>query len=508
MDNNGHILEMTDIVKEFPGVIALQGISFYMDEGETFAIVGENGAGKSTLIKILSGNYGNDFGGTIKFFGKNIKINNPRIAQDLGINTIHQETALVSDISIAENIFLGRMPVNKFGMIMWRQMFKKSEELLDKLRIELNPRKNVRDISPAQRQLVEIAKACFSESKILIMDEPTSAIADNDIQHLFDVIQEVKKKGTAVIYISHKLKEVFAIADRVMVMRDGKTIKISKINEITDDELIRNMVGRDIEDLYGGQVFAPNENVVFEVRNISRRGKFSDISFTVREGEILGLSGLVGAGRSEIVRSIYGLDKIDSGNLLLDGREITVKNTTDAIDKGFAFVSEDRRIESVIKDFSIKHNITIIILKKLLNKLRLLDPKKEYDVAIDYSNKFSIKTPSVQQTVNNLSGGNQQKVAIAKSLSTSPKILILDEPTKGIDVGAKREIYILIKELASRGLSVIIVSSELPEIMRLCHRVVSVSKGKVSRVFEKDELNEEDLMFAAFQNFERNSGVN
>lgn len=499
MPENDYLLEMNNISKEFPGVRALDNVSLKLRKGEVFALVGENGAGKSTIIKILSGFYSND-AGEIRLNGEKVNIRNPKNAIDLGINTIYQETSLVPEITVAENIFLGKQPVSKLGKINWKKMNNESERILKDLSIHLNPKALVSELSAAQCQLVEIAKAFSSSAKIIIMDEPTSAITEEDTINLFNLIKTIIKSGNSVIYISHRLKEIFEIADYVMVLRDGKTVKYLKVSETNEDEIIKYMVGRDLGDIFGEKSYESKVNVVLEVGNLTKNGKFENISFNLKEGEILGLSGLVGAGRSEVVRAIYGLDRPDSGFIHIGGKKVTIKSSADGIKHGITFVSEDRRTESIIQGFTVKANITILLLKLIVSKLGIISNKKENELSAKYVRKFNIRTPSLEQLAMNLSGGNQQKVALAKCLSTSPKILILDEPTKGIDVGAKKEIHSLIKELANKGMSIILVSSELPEIIGMCHRVIVIREGKLMKIFNKNELNEESLMAAAVGN--------
>lgn len=496
MPNNKHLLEMINISKEFPGVKALEDVSFWLREREVFAIVGENGAGKSTLIKILSGTYGNNFIGEIKINGKKINVTGPKDAIELGISTIYQETSLIQDITVAENIFLGRQP-SRFGRILWQKMIDDARAILEKLSIDLFPDEIVSNLSAAQQQSVEIAKAFSIDSKIIVMDEPTSAITEENVENLFSIIKEVVKKGTPVIYISHRIREIFEIADRVMVLKDGKTVKNMKVNETNENEIVKYMVGREIGDIFGEESYESKLNIVLEARNLTRRGKFRDISFDLREGEILGFSGLVGAGRSEVIRCIYGLDHLSSGELYIKGKKVTIKNSSDAISKGITFVSEDRRSESIIQGFSVMANLTILLLRNILGKLGLINTSKEKKLAGRYVEEFSIKTPSLEQLVMNLSGGNQQKVVLAKSLSTSPKILLLDEPTKGIDVGAKKEIHTLIKRLANQGIAIIMVSSELPEIIGMCHRAVVMKEGRLVKIFNKEEMSEESLLHVA-----------
>jgi len=499
LNNNGYILEMKNISKSFPGVQALDDVTFNLKKGEVYALVGENGAGKSTLIKILAGSYKADTG-SIHLDNEELDIKGPKHAIDLGISTIYQETSLVQEITVAENIFLGRQPTSRLGRIDWTRMYEKAEKLLGELSINISPRITVSRLSAAQQQMVEIAKALSVDSKIIIMDEPTAAITEEDTENLFGIIRGVTKKGVSVIYISHRLKEIFQIADRVLVLRDGKTVKSMDIGETDEKSIVKYMVGRDIGDLFGEKSYQAEEEVMLEVKNLTKEGKFRDISFQLKKGEILGFSGLVGAGRSEVVRSIFGLGSPDSGEILIDGQKVNIKNTSEAINKGITFVSEDRRLESIIQGFPVRANITILLLSEVLNRIGLINARQERKLARKYVNEFSIKTPSLEQLVMNLSGGNQQKVALAKCLSTNPKILILDEPTKGIDVGAKKEIHTLIKNLAKEGMAIIMVSSELPEIIGMCHRVVVMHEGRLVKIFGKGELTEENLIHAAVGN--------
>lgn len=497
--NNGILLEMNKISKSFPGVQALDDVSFSLKEGEVLALVGENGAGKSTLIKILSGSYKADIG-NIKMDGENIDIKGTKHAIELGISTIYQETSLVQEITVAENIYLGRQPTTKFGRIDWNTMIKDAEELLKSLSINVSPKILVTRLSAAQQQMVEIAKALSVDAKIIIMDEPTAAISEEDTENLFNIIREIVKKGVSIIYISHRLKEIFQIADRVTVLRDGKTVKTMGVEESNENSVVRYMVGREIGNIFGEESYKSEKEVILEVKNLTKRGQYRDVSFTVRRGEIFGFSGLVGAGRSEVVRTIFGLDRADSGEIILEGEKVNINSSSEAIGKGITFVSEDRRTESIIQGFSVRENVTILLLKEVLNKISLISGNKEKKLARKYVERFSVKTPTLEQLAMYLSGGNQQKLALAKCLSTSPKILILDEPTKGIDVGAKKEIHTLIKNLAREGMAIILVSSELPEIIGMCHRVIVMHEGRSVKIFEKEELSEEELINAAVGN--------
>jgi ABC-type sugar transport system ATPase subunit len=490
------ILEMTHISKSFPGVRALEDVSMSLSAGEVLAVVGENGAGKSTLIKILSGVYSPDTG-EIRLEGGRVLLRGPKDAIERGINTIYQETSLVQDITVAENIFLGRQPTARGGRIDWKFMLESARGIMESLSIRLSPGTLVNELSSAQQQLVEIAKAFSRDARIIIMDEPTASITVEDAENLFGIIRKIKRAGTSVIYISHRLKEIFQIADRVMVLRDGMTVSVAGVKETNEGEIVRQMVGREIGNLFGDTTYRSGEKVVLEVRNLTRAGVYRDISFSLHEGEILGFSGLVGAGRSEIMRGIFGLDPVDGGEILLGGQRLGRSSPASALKKGIAFVSEDRRLESIIQGFSVRANITILLLLRVLTRLGLISGRRENGLAARYVREFNVKTPSLDQLVMNLSGGNQQKVALAKCLSTNPRVLILDEPTKGIDVGAKKEIHTLIKELAHRGVSIILVSSELPEIIGMCHRSAVIREGALVRIFGTGELTEENLIAAA-----------
>ncbi len=490
------LLEMQHISKGFPGVQALEDVSLSLAPGEVLAIVGENGAGKSTLIKILSGVYPTDTG-EVRLGGGRVLLKGPRDAMDRGINTIYQETSLVQDISVAENIFLGRQPRAGAGRIDWKKMASAAGAILESLSIRLPPTALVSSLSSAQQQLVEIAKAFSRDAKIIIMDEPTASITAEDTENLFSIIRRITRAGTSVLYISHRLREIFQIADRVMVLRDGRTVHVTDVGSTNENEIIKYMVGRDIGNVFGEASYDPGERVLLEVKHLARQGAFTDVSFQLHEGEILGFSGLVGAGRTEIVRAIFGLDRMDGGEILIDGRRLNTRNPAAVIRSGIAFVSEDRRLESIIQGFSVRANITILLLRRVLSRLGLISSRREKRLAQEYVKEFGVKTPSLEQLVMNLSGGNQQKVALAKCLSTNPRILILDEPTKGIDVGAKKEIHTLIKELAHRGVAILLVSSEMPEIIGMCHRVIVIREGKVARVVHKADLSEETLIQAA-----------
>jgi ribose transport system ATP-binding protein len=494
--NNNIILKMQNIVMQFPGVKALDNVDFYLREQEVLALVGENGAGKSTLIKILSGVYSPD-SGTVNINNKDVIIKDPKTALELGISTIYQETSLVPELTIAENIFLGREKT-KFFKINWKELYNDTKKILSDLSMELSPYEIIGDLSSSRQQLVEIAKAFSHNSKIIIMDEPTASITEIEKEYLFSLIKKVIKNGTSVIYISHRLKEIFEIANRVFVLRDGKHVFDTSIRDTNEDELIQYMIGKSIGDIYGNKNYKAEEKSILCVKNLTKKGVFSNVSFDLKEGEILGFSGLVGSGRSEIMRCVFGIDNFDAGKIILNGVEIVNHSPYEAIKNGFAFVSEDRRIESIIQDFSVRENLSLLLLSKITNKFGMIRKKYEKILSKSLVKKFNIKTSSIEQLIKFLSGGNQQKVALAKVLPINPKILILDEPTKGIDVGAKKEIHDLIRELTIKGVSVILISSELPEILGMCHRVVVIKGGELMAIFNKSEMTEELLLNSAF----------
>jgi ABC-type sugar transport system ATPase subunit len=491
---NDIVLEMQDITKQFAGVYALHDVNFSLKKGEVHALLGENGAGKSTLIKILGGIYKAD-AGKIIIDGQETNITGVKDAQDKGISIIHQEIVLVPHISVAENIFLGREPVNKFGFKNLRKMNQEAQKMVSKLGLDIDVTKTVLYLTIAQQQMVEIIKAVSFQSKIIIMDEPTSSLADREVDHLFEIINKLKQQGVSIVYISHKLNELFTISDSITVMRDGKYIETLVTSETNMNELIALMVGRELTEYYI-RTKHPIGNVVFEVKYLNKKGKFENVSFNIRKGEIVGFAGLVGAGRSEIMKGIFGVDKFDSGTMYLDGKQIHLKNVKDAINHGIALIPEDRKKEGLILNNSVAFNITVSIQDKY--KKGIIENKHVRDEIVNkYIEAFSIKTPSTSQLTNNLSGGNQQKVVLAKWLATEPRILILDEPTRGVDVGAKSEIYSIINELAKNGLSVIMVSSELPEIINMCDRVYVVAQGRITGELSEEDFSQERIMYYA-----------
>jgi len=499
---NNIVLQAKSISKTFGGIKALDSVSLEVYKGQVNAIVGENGAGKSTLMKVLTGIY-QEYDGQIILDGHKVTFANPKEAQNNGIAIIHQELNLIPYLSVAENVFLGREFINRFGLIDYKRMYGETKKLLERLDLHINPRIQVSNLRIGQQQIVEIAHALSLDTRIVIMDEPTSAISEHEIKVLFDLIRSLKAQGVAIVYITHKLDELYQIADSVTVLRDGKLIGSSSIENVTHDDIVRMMVGRDIKDFFVKSDVTKSREV-FSVRDMClahprRQGDYvvDNVSFTVKAGEVLGLFGLMGAGRTELLETIFGLHpKRSSGCIFLNGREIKVNSPIDAINFGIGFITEDRKLEGLVLQMSVAASISLASLEQT-ERFGLLSATLETQLAQDYVERLRIKTPSVQQVVENLSGGNQQKVVIAKWLATNPQILLLDEPTRGIDVNTKNEIYRLISELTQAGLAIVMVSSELPEIMAIADRIIVLSEGKQTAEFSLSQATEELIMKAA-----------
>ena len=488
-------IEMVEISKIFPGVRALDKVDFEIKGGTVHAIVGENGAGKSTLIKILAGVYRKDEGRII-IDGKDINIMNPIDAKRLGISVIYQEFSLVPELSISQNIFLGNETSRRVKFwINKNKMHEKASEILKDLNININPKRKLGDCTVGEQQLVEIAKAINSNAKLIVMDEPTSALSDVEKEQLFIIIKKLVKDGIGIIYITHRMKEIFAIADTVTVMRDGKKVGDYNISEVDENKLVKLMVGRELGSIYYREKGSIKGKTVLEVENLNRRNAFSNISFSVKEGEVLGIAGLMGSGRTEIARCIFGMDRFDSGKILLNGKEIKFKHPFNAISKGIGYVSEDRKIFGFIPLMDIKENLTLPSLK-WISILGWINLKKQLKIAKEYSIKLGIKS-QLSQKVSSLSGGNQQKVILGKWLARNPQLLILDEPTRGIDVGAKSEIHKIISQLAKENIAIIMISSELPEILGVSDRIIVMHEGEITAEFDYKESNEENIMKAA-----------
>lgn len=491
---NKTVLEMKNIHKHFPGVYALKDASFELKAGEVHGLLGENGAGKSTLMKILAGIYPIDEG-DVYIDGQKVLIHNVRDSQNAGVSIIHQELVLIPYMSVAENIFTGREPTGKIGFIKKNEMINEAQKLLDTFGLDIDASKLVADLNIAQRQMVEIARAISFNSKILVMDEPTSSLTEKEVEFLFETIENLKSKGVGIIYISHRMSELFRITDRITVMRDGQYIGTKITKDTNIDELISMMVGRELTDYYHRTFHDLGENVL-EVKNLTRQGIFSNISFNLRKGEILGFSGLVGAGRSEIMKAIFGLDPIDFGEIYIDGNKVTIKSPNDAMNLGIALVPENRKDEGLILKRNVGYNMTLRVLDEFINFIKV-DKTKEDNIITTFIEKLSIKTSGKSQLVSNLSGGNQQKVVIAKWLAANPKILILDEPTRGVDIGAKAEIYAIMNELVQAGVSIIMISSELPEVINMSDRIIVVCNGTIAGILNRDEFSQEKIMHLA-----------
>ena len=456
-------------------------------------MVGENGAGKSTLMKIVAGVYRPD-SGSIRLGGVPILNESPRQALERGISMIHQELNLAPNLSVAENVFLGRAPT-RGGLIDWRRLYADVEALADRLGIDLDVRARVDELSVARQQMVEIAKALSLDARVIIMDEPTSALTERETEALFDIIARLKSNGVAVVYISHRLDEIFRVADRVTVLRDGRLVGTLPIAQATQPQLIGMMVGRELTTLF------PKESVeigdpFLEVRHLRRKGALEDISFVLRRREILGLAGLVGAGRTELVRVLFGADPLDGGEILLEGRPVRIRRPRDAIRLGMGFVTEDRKLQGLVLGMNVRENETLASLAQV-SKLGFLNLGRERTLAARLVEQLGVRTPSVEQEVANLSGGNQQKVVIAKWLATRARILILDEPTRGIDVGAKAEVHALMSRLASQGVSILMISSELPEILGMSDRILVMRQGRLSGEFTRDQASQEAILACA-----------
>lgn len=485
------ILEMKNIDKSFPGVKALDDVHLNLYSGEAMALIGENGAGKSTLMKILSGVYSKD-GGKIIYDGEEINPSNPKEATDLGISIIHQELNILENLSIYENVFLGREITKGLGISDKSKMIQETKEIMNSLGIDIDPRINAGRLSIAKQQMVEIAKAISTNAKIIILDEPTDTLTDRETRVLFDLIERLKKQGKALVYISHRLEEIFEVCERVTVLRDGQFIGEEKTDDITEPEIVEMMVGRSMDEQYPYEPPLDSDKKILEVKNLSNE-HIDDISFDLYEGEVLGISGLVGAGRTELAKTIYGIYPKDQGEVFLKGESLELKSVSDALKKGIVYVSEDRKNESLILGMNLTENITLPSLREFLKGI-VIDKPKERKTSSHYVDAMNIRTPSISQKVNNLSGGNQQKVAIAKSLLTKPEILILDEPTRGVDIGAKREIYELLNEIKREGRSIIMISSDMPEILGISDRVLVMRDGRALDILDRDEATGEKIM--------------
>lgn len=487
-------VKMKGITKSFGTNSVLRGVDITLRSGEIHALMGENGAGKSTLMNILTGLHKYD-AGEILINNKNTVYQNPKEAEEHGVSFIHQEMNTWPQMTVVENLFIGKEIRNKFGWLNTKEMEKRAKAVFEDLGIQLDLHLEVQTLSVGQQQMIEIAKALMTNAQVLIMDEPTAALTEREIEMLFKIIMNLKQKGVAIIYISHRMEEIFKISDCITVMRDGVSIDTTKTKSTTVDEVVKKMVGRDLEDYYPEKESKIRE-VLFEARQLSRSGVFNDISFTVRQGEIVGFSGLMGSGRTEIMRAIFGIDELDNGEILLEKKALKIKRPSDAIDKGIGFLTENRKDEGLILDYSIKENISLPSIDGF-KKRGLIDTTAEKDFVQLLMKRLNVKAQNAELAVSNLSGGNQQKVVLAKWIGIGSKVLILDEPTRGVDVGAKREIYQLMNELAARGVAIIMVSSDLPEVLGVSDRIIVVHEGNIAGELNKAEATEEKIMSLA-----------
>src|SRR5215216_4830935 len=492
--SENNILLMENISKAFPGVKALNDVNLTVRRGTIHALMGENGAGKSTLMKILDGIYTPD-NGQIIFQGQPVTVDTTHTALKLGISMIHQELSPIPYMTVAENIFLGREPLSRFGTIDKRKLNADTKALLNRLAININPTTLMKDLSVANTQMVEIAKAISYDASLIIMDEPTSAITEREVAHLFSMIRSLKANGVTIIYITHKMDEVFRIADEITVLRDGKHVATVPASQTNKGHLISMMVGRELTEMFPKEV-APIGEIVLSVRNLTRKGIVEDVSFDLRQGEILGIAGLMGAGRTTVIESIFGIHKIDAGEIMIKGQKTQINSPADAIKNGLALLTEDRKLSGIMGVLPVRDNMVIASLPNY-EKRGLLDARRIEATYKEEKSRLDIKSPSMYQLIKLLSGGNQQKVLVSRWLLTSPDILILDEPTRGIDVGTKAEIHKLMSRLAQDGKAIIMISSELPEILGMSDRILVMHEGKVGGLFERKDATQKSIMEAA-----------
>jgi ribose transport system ATP-binding protein len=488
------MLETRGIRKAFPGTQALQDVSFQVLPGEVHALVGENGAGKSTLMHILSGVLQPDSGETL-IQGVRTKIHHPKEAQDLGIGTVFQELSLIPNLSVAENVFPNRAPTRNIGLVNWGALYNRTQDLLEPFQVDINPKTLVRHLNVSNKQIVEIAKALSLEAKILLLDEPTAALSPDEVHILFKLIRHLKENGLAIVFISHRVQEIFEIADRVTILRDGERVGTYAISELSPDQMVQLMVGRALQDLEV-QKARQDFKEILRVEELSGEKAFQEVSFTLRKGEILGLAGLKGAGRPEVARAIVGADQPSAGKIFVEGKQVSIHSPADALRYGIGYLPEERKLQGLFLQLAVSHNIVVANLKRF-SRYGLMDAQREKATARGYVEQLDIRTPSVEQLVGRLSGGNQQKVMLAKWLLTNPKILIVDEPTHGIDVGAKIEIHALLSDLSSQGVGILLISSELPEILSLADRIVVMHEGRITGELPASEASEEKIIALA-----------
>ena len=489
-----NILRMTHISKSFAGVHALRGVQFDLFPGEVHALLGENGAGKSTLVKVMTGVHQPD-SGEIYLNGSQVHFSDALQSRQAGIAAIYQELSLFPDLDVAENIFVGRQPTTTGGRIDWRGLYSQADQLLDSLGVHMNLKQKARNLSIAQQQMIEIARALSVNARILIMDEPTSSLTLNEVEELFRIVRHLREEGTGIVFISHRLAELFELADRVTVLRDGVYVDTRPLTGVTRDELIRLMVGRTITNLFPKQEVQAGE-VVLKVEHLTRTGVFQDISFELHKGEILGMAGLIGAGRTDVAHAIFGVEPPTSGSIWIEGQEVSIHSPHQAIELGLAYVPEDRQRHGLIPPMNITANISLPMLADYARHGWLQD-KVERKASFAAASQMDVRANSIWQKVRELSGGNQQKVVLAKWLSTQPRILILDEPTRGIDVGTKAAVHALMSKLASQGKAILMISSELPEVLGMSDRILVMHEGRMTGLFTRAEATQEKIMTAA-----------
>lgn len=487
-------IEMTGIMKSFGTNQVLDNAGFFLRDGEVHALMGENGAGKSTLMKILTGVYTRD-GGIVKVNGQEVNYSNPQEAEAAGIVFIYQELNVMFDLTVEENLFMGKEITKGFGICDKKAMRAKAEEVLERMGVSIPVDTVMSDLSVGQQQMIEICKALLVDAKVIIMDEPTAALTQSETAALFEVIENLKKRGVSIVYISHRMEEIFELCDRITVLRDGQYIDTCEIKDITMDDVVKMMIGREIGERYPSRNHSVGKTV-FEVKGLSRKGAFNDVSFTVGAGEVLGVSGLMGAGRTEIMQAIFGYLPADSGEILIDGQPVKIKNPMDAMKAGIGFITEDRKVEGLMLDKTIRENIALANLGTISGS-GVVSKAKEKSLISRGIEEFKIRCFGTEHECGNLSGGNQQKVVLAKWIYTEPKILILDEPTRGVDVGAKKEIYNVINDMARKGVAIIMVSSELPEILGMSDRVMVVREGDVRGILNIENASQESIMTLA-----------
>lgn len=488
----GTLLHAEHITKEFPGVKALDDVNIKVDSGKVLGLLGENGAGKSTLFNVISGVF-EPTSGKVMLEGEEAHFRGPKDAQEKGVTIVHQELKLLPNMSVAENIFIGRQPKNKFGKIDYKKLRKQAQELIDRFGFELNPDDMVGDIPIAAQQMVEIAKAVSYGGKVILLDEATSSLTEEEVEKLFKIMETLKDEGVGLVFISHKLEEIFRFCDEVQVIRDGQDMGTRPVEGVTEDQLVQLMVGREIEDRFPPKSNTPGD-VILEAQHLSRGKRVKDASFTLRRGEVLGIAGLVGAGRSELVRLIFGADKPESGKILIDGVEVKINSPADAIEQGIFLVPEDRKTQGLVLNMDIEKNVALASTKVNTGALGHVNARAEKEITGEAMKQLEIKAYGPEQIVKTLSGGNQQKVVLGKCIMTRPRIMILDDPTRGIDVGTKHEIYELINQFTNDGMAVILISSELPEVIAMSDRVMVIENGEIKAILDEDDLTQEMIM--------------